>query len=41
MPFRCIVTDGVTADSAEAEELIDGIKAGGLIADKGCDKVYA
>ena len=37
MPIRVIVTDGTTADCTKAEELIDGIKARYLLADKGYD----
>jgi transposase len=37
MPVRTIVTDGTTADCTKAEELIKGIKAKYLIADKGYD----
>ena len=35
MPIRFLVTDGVTADCAKAEELIADTGARGLIADKG------
>jgi transposase len=37
MPIRIIVTKGTTADCTQAEELIDGIKAQYLLADKGYD----
>jgi transposase len=37
MPVRAIVTDGTTADCTKAGELIDGIKAKYLVADKGYD----
>ena len=37
MPVRIIITEGTTADCTKAEELIDGIKADFLLADKGYD----
>jgi len=37
MPLRVIITDGSTADCSKAPELIEGIKAGHLLADKGYD----
>src|SRR5215469_12081150 len=37
MPVRILVTAGTTADCTQAEELIEGIEAGALIADKGYD----
>jgi transposase len=37
MPVRIIVTAGSINDCTKAEELIEGIEAGGLIADKGYD----
>jgi transposase len=37
MPVRIIVTDGATADCTQAEQLITGLNAGFLLADKGYD----
>jgi transposase len=37
MPVRVIVTDGTTADCAQASKLIDGIEAGALPADRAYD----
>ncbi|MEZ0300019.1 MAG: IS5 family transposase [Candidatus Methylacidiphilales bacterium] len=37
MPVRVIVTAGTTADCVKAEQLIEGIKANDLIADRGYD----
>jgi transposase len=37
MPVRVLVTDGAAADCAKAGELIEGIEAEALIADKGYD----
>ena len=37
MPVRVIITAGTTADCTKACELIDGIQAQALIADKGYD----
>ena len=37
VPFRCIVTDGVTADCAKAGELVENVGARGLIADRAYD----
>ena len=37
VPVRCIVTDGVTADCAKADELIENTGARGLIADRAYD----
>jgi transposase len=37
MPIRAIVTDGTTADCTKAAELIDGLDAKYLLADKGYD----
>jgi transposase len=37
MPVRAIVTDGPTSDSSKAIELIEGIVADCLIADRGYD----
>ena len=37
VPVRCVVTDGVTADCAKADELIENIGARGLIADRAYD----
>ena len=37
MLFRCLVTDGVTADCAKAGELIENTGARGLIADRAYD----
>ena len=37
MPIRIFITKGTTADCAQAEKLIDGIEAGFLLADRGCD----
>ncbi len=37
VPVRCVVTDGVTADCAKADELIENTEARGLIADRGYD----
>ena len=37
VPVRCVVTDGVTADCAKAEELIKNTGARGLIADRAYD----
>jgi transposase len=37
MPVRIIITAGTTADCTKAEDLIEGIEANGLIADKGYD----
>ncbi len=37
MPVRVIITEGTTADCTKAEELISGIKADFLLADKGYD----
>ena len=34
---QCVVTDGVTADCAKADELIENIGARGLIADRAYD----
>ena len=41
VPVRCVVTDGVTADCAKVDELIENIGARGLIADRAydCDKI--
>ena len=37
VPVRCVVTDGVTADCAKADELIENTGARGLIADRAYD----
>ena len=37
MPVRMLVTAGATADCTKAEELIDGITADHLLADRGYD----
>ena len=37
VPVRCVVTDGVTADCAKAEELIKNTGARVLIADRAYD----
>ena len=37
VPFRCVVTDGVTADCVKADELIENTRARGLIADRAYD----
>ena len=37
MPIRVIVTKGAAADCSQALELIDGMKAEYLLADKGYD----
>ena len=37
VPFRCLVTDGVTADCAKAGELVENVGARGLIADRAYD----
>lgn len=37
LPFRCVVTDGVTVDCAKADELIENTGVQGLIADRGYD----
>ena len=37
VPIRCIVTDGVTADCSKAGDLIDGVDAEGVIADRAYD----
>jgi transposase len=37
MPVRAFITQGATADCAQALALIDGFTAGNLLADKGCD----
>ena len=37
MPVRILITKGTTADCKQAEELIDGIEAGTLLADRGYD----
>jgi transposase len=37
MPVRAIITEGTIADCKKADELIEGIKAKGLIADRGYD----
>jgi transposase len=37
MPIRVLITGGTIADCTQADRLIDGIEAGGLIADKGYD----
>ena len=37
MPVRVIITDGTTADCKQAENLIQGIKAEHLLADKAYD----
>ena len=37
VPFRCVVTDGVTADCAKVGELIENTGARGLIADRAYD----
>jgi transposase len=40
MPIRAIITDGTTADCTKAAELIAGIEAKYLLADKGYDSDY-
>ena len=40
MPLRIFVTDGATHDCTQAVKLIEGINAGGLIADKAYDAEY-
>ena len=37
MPVRVIITDGTVADCSKADELIDGIDADYLLADRGYD----
>jgi transposase len=37
MPVRCIITSGTTADCTQAYQLIDGISAQNLFADRGYD----
>ena len=37
MPVRVVVTKGTTADCTKADELIDGIEAENLLADRGYD----
>ena len=37
MPVRVIITEGTTADSTQASELIKGLKAEHLLADRGYD----
>lgn len=37
MPIRLLVTPGTTADSTKANELIRGMKAQALLADRGYD----
>ena len=37
VPVRIFITKGTTADCKQAEELIDGIAAGVLLADRGYD----
>ena len=37
MPVRIIVTEGTRADCSQAEDLIEGLKAQHLLADKGYD----
>ena len=37
MPVRAVVTEGTRADCKETCALIDGLSAGALLADRGCD----
>ena len=37
MPVRAVLTEGTRADCKEACALIDGLNAGALLADRGCD----
>ena len=37
MPVRLVVTDGTTSDSSQVGELIEGIEAEYLLADRGYD----
>jgi len=37
MPVRAIITSGPTADCSQAEQLIEGIEAEALLADRGYD----
>ena len=37
LPIRAIITAGTTADCSQVEELIEGIQAQYLLADRGCD----
>ena len=37
VPVRCVVTDGVTADCSKAGELVENVRARGLIADRAYD----
>ena len=37
MPIRAIITDGTTADCSQASDLIQGLSAQALLADRGYD----